>query len=209
MIVVACLQVVVHVCQPSATPLAMVHQTASQWTSSQLFSDCAAVTHGRSRSAVLQVRRAQRLSVQGFREREDVAVASRGRPASEPRHAAGNRGRSAVRPGQSPSQQRAQQMKYQDVGPAASADVTRLPALPVLRRAAWRLMGRGGPYRSTSRERDSIDAAARGAVEAAEQAAAVRTDPTGAAGTPIGRFGLSSARVCTKPLGWHPWPVAH
>ena len=171
----------------------MLPQGVAHQTPTQLLCDSAVVQHGRL-SAPRTRRGAQRLAVQGFRDRED-ATASRSRPASEPRHASANRGRGAGRAVQTPSQQRPQQLRFQHGGDGSLANVATLEPLPVLRRVAWRLMGRGARHRTTSRERDSIDAATRGAAEAAEQAAAARTDPTGVAVTPIGRFGLSSARV--------------
>lgn len=165
----------------------------------------------RSRSAVLHVRRSHRLAVQGFRERDDAAAGPKTRAAPEPRLS--GRSRSATRAVQGPSQQRtSQQLRWQDgganrSGPGSGAAASNAPVpLSALRKVAWRLMGRGGRCRTTSHERDTFEAAARDAHEAAEQAAAVRTDPTGAAGTPIGRFGLSSARVGagtrSKPSTW-------
>ena len=183
----------------------MLHSGAAFQTSVSRFTDYGPSAHVRGRSAPRQVRRAHRLTVQGFRERDDAAARTKPRTASETR-LSGRISRSAVRAVQAPAQQRTQQQQQQQQqqrwqagsdaksGAAASGAIT-LSALPALRKMAWRLMGRGGRYRTTSRERDSFEAAARGAAEAAEQAAAVRTDPTGAAGTPIGRFGLSSARV--------------
>ncbi len=183
----------------------MLHCSAARQTCIPMPGGSAASVRGRP--ALRQVQRAHRLTVQGFRERDDGAARqSKPRTASETR-LSGRSCRSAVRAVQAPSQQRSAQQQQQQQqqqrwqgsaeaksGPASSGAIT-LSAPAALRKMAWRLMGRGGRYRTASRERDSFEVAARDAAEAADQAAAVRTDPTGAAGTPIGRFGLSSARV--------------
>ncbi len=185
----------------------MLHHGAARQTSIPMPGNSVVSAHVRGRSALRHVRRSHRLTVQGFRERDDGAARpSKPRTGSETRLSRRS-SRSAVRAAQAPSQQRSsvqqqqqQQQRWQQdgadakSGPASSGAIT-LSAPAALRKMAWRLMGRGGRYRTASRERDSFEAAARDAAEAADQAAAVRTDPTGAAGTPIGRFGLSSARV--------------
>ena len=182
----------------------MLYQSVARQTSIVMPGDRAASAHVRGRPVLRHVRRSHRLTVRGFRERDDGAARPKTRTAPETR-LSGRSSRSAVRAVQAPSQQRSiqqqqqQQQRWQDSadtksGPASSGAIT-LSAPAALRKLAWRLMGRGGRYRTASRERDSFETAARNAAEAAEQAAAVRTDPTGAAGTPIGRFGLSSARV--------------